>query len=113
MQQDAARLAYRGRTASIGFAHGQFVRVNAGASGKRAAGSPLEEAEAFRGAVARCSCALNAADKRKLRPHRLAARPAGFLLLAFFAEFFFPAGLALARIGASSATSVSRLRRPI
>jgi phosphotransferase system enzyme I (PtsI) len=51
MQQDAARLAYRGRTASIGFAHGQFVRVNAGASGKRAAGSPLEEAEAFRGAV--------------------------------------------------------------
>ena len=51
MQQDAARLAYRGRTASIGFAHGQFVRVNAGASGKRAAGSPPEEAEAFRNAV--------------------------------------------------------------
>jgi len=51
MQADAARLALRGRTASIGFAHGQFVRVNAGASGKRAAGSPLEEAEAFRGAV--------------------------------------------------------------
>jgi phosphotransferase system enzyme I (PtsI) len=51
MQQDATRLAYRGRTASIGFAHGQFVRVNAGASGKRAAGSPLEEAEAFRNAV--------------------------------------------------------------
>ena len=51
MQQDAARLAYRGRTAAIGFAHGQFVRVSAGASGKRAAGSPLEEAEAFRRAV--------------------------------------------------------------
>src|SRR5690242_17199727 len=51
MQQDAARLAYRGRTASIGFARGQFVRVNAGASGKRAAGSPPEEAEAFRNAV--------------------------------------------------------------
>jgi phosphoenolpyruvate-protein phosphotransferase (PTS system enzyme I) len=51
MQQDAARVAYRGRTASIGFAHGQFVRVNAGASGKRAAGSPAEEADAFRGAV--------------------------------------------------------------
>lgn len=51
MQQDAARLAYRGRTASIGFAHGQFVRVNAGASGKRAAGSPTEESEAFRNAV--------------------------------------------------------------
>lgn len=51
MQQDAARLAYRGRTASIGFAHGQFVRVNAGASGKRAAGPPVEESEALRGAV--------------------------------------------------------------
>lgn len=51
MQQDAGRLAYRGRTASIGFAYGQFVRVNAGASGKRAAGSPAQEAEAFRNAV--------------------------------------------------------------
>lgn len=51
MQQGAARLAYRGRTASIGFAHGQFVRVNAAGSGKRTAGSPLEEAEAFRNAV--------------------------------------------------------------
>ncbi len=51
MQQDAARLAYRGRTASIGFAHGQFMRVNADACGKRAAGSPLEEADAFRAAV--------------------------------------------------------------
>jgi phosphotransferase system enzyme I (PtsI) len=51
MRADAARLAFRGRTASIGFAHGQFVRVNAGPSGKRAAGSPLEEAEAFRSAI--------------------------------------------------------------
>jgi phosphotransferase system enzyme I (PtsI) len=51
MQADAARLALRGRTASIGFAHGQFVRVNAGASNKRVAGSPVEEAEAFRNAV--------------------------------------------------------------
>src|SRR6201988_569051 len=51
MQQDAARLAFRGRTASIGFGHGHFVRVNAGISGRRAAGSPLEEAEAFRNAA--------------------------------------------------------------
>src|SRR5690349_4795864 len=51
MRADVARLAYRGRTASSGFAHGQFVRVNAGASGKRAAGSPLVEAEAFRNAI--------------------------------------------------------------
>lgn len=51
MRADAARLAFRGRTASIGFAHGQFVRVSAGTSGRRAAGSPAEEAEAFRVAV--------------------------------------------------------------
>jgi phosphotransferase system enzyme I (PtsI) len=51
MQADAARLAYRGRTASIGFAHGQFVRVNAGATEKRIAGLPREEAESLRNAV--------------------------------------------------------------
>jgi phosphotransferase system enzyme I (PtsI) len=51
MKVDAARLAFRGRTASMGFAHGQFVRVNTSASSKRTAGSPLEEAESFRDAV--------------------------------------------------------------
>ena len=51
MQADAARLAYRGRTASIGFAHGQFVRVSADARGRRAGGSPVEEADAFRDAI--------------------------------------------------------------
>jgi phosphotransferase system enzyme I (PtsI) len=51
MEAGAARLAYRGRTASIGFAHGHFVRVNTGTSGTRAAGSAREETEAFRNAV--------------------------------------------------------------
>ena len=33
MQGGAAGSAYRGRTASIGFAHGPLVRVDAGAGG--------------------------------------------------------------------------------
>jgi len=44
-------LAYRGRTASIGFAHGPFVRFDADADGGRAAGLPAEEAAALRRAV--------------------------------------------------------------
>ncbi|VIO78645.1 phosphoenolpyruvate--protein phosphotransferase [Bradyrhizobium ivorense] len=51
MQGGAAALAYRGRTASIGFAHGPFVRVNAGTSGERVAGSLVEEALALRKAI--------------------------------------------------------------
>ena len=38
MRQDAARLAYRGRTASIGFAHGPFVRSMPAPIGERVAG---------------------------------------------------------------------------
>ncbi|WP_407169033.1 phosphoenolpyruvate--protein phosphotransferase [Bradyrhizobium sp. ORS 111] len=51
MQGGAAALAYRGRTASIGFAHGPFVRVGADASGERIAGSLVEEALALRKAI--------------------------------------------------------------
>jgi len=51
MQGGATGLAFRGRTASIGFAHGPFVRVNAGASGERVAGSLVEEALALRSAI--------------------------------------------------------------
>src|ERR1041385_1632565 len=47
----AAGLAYRGRTASIGFAHGPFVRVDAGTGGERVAGSLVEEALALRKAI--------------------------------------------------------------
>ncbi|NLS69564.1 phosphoenolpyruvate--protein phosphotransferase [Bradyrhizobium brasilense] len=47
----AAGLAYRGRTASIGFAHGPFVRVDAGAAGERVAGTLVEEALALRNAI--------------------------------------------------------------
>ncbi|MEY9495217.1 phosphotransferase system enzyme I (PtsI) [Bradyrhizobium elkanii] len=51
MQGGAAGLAYRGRTASIGFAHGPFVRVDAGAAGERVAGTLVEEALALRNAI--------------------------------------------------------------
>jgi phosphotransferase system enzyme I (PtsI) len=51
MQGVAAALAYRGRTASIGFAHGPFVRVDAGAAGERVAGTLVEEALALRNAI--------------------------------------------------------------
>ncbi|WP_245474478.1 phosphoenolpyruvate--protein phosphotransferase [Bradyrhizobium sp. Leo121] len=51
MQGGAAGLAYRGRTASIGFAHGPFVRVDAGAGGERVAGTLVEEALALRNAI--------------------------------------------------------------
>ncbi len=50
MQGGAAGLAYRGRTASIGFAHGPFVRVDAGAGGERVA-TLVEEALALRNAI--------------------------------------------------------------
>jgi phosphoenolpyruvate-protein phosphotransferase (PTS system enzyme I) len=51
MQGSAAGLAYRGRTASIGFAHGPLVRVGAGATLERVAGNLAEEALALRGAI--------------------------------------------------------------
>src|SRR5690349_6929155 len=51
MQGGAAALAYRGRTASIGFAHGPFVRVDAGMSSERVAGTLVEEALALRNAI--------------------------------------------------------------
>ncbi|MBB4371063.1 phosphotransferase system enzyme I (PtsI) [Bradyrhizobium sp. cir1] len=51
MQGGAAGLAYRGRTASIGFAHGPLVRVDAGTNGERIAGSLVEEALDLRKAI--------------------------------------------------------------
>ncbi|UPJ63536.1 phosphoenolpyruvate--protein phosphotransferase [Bradyrhizobium sp. 191] len=51
MQGDAAGLAYRGRTASIGFAYGPLVRVDAGTNGERIAGSLVEEALDLRKAI--------------------------------------------------------------
>lgn len=51
MQGGATGLAYRGRTASIGFAHGPFVRVDAGTNGERVAGTLVEEALALRKAI--------------------------------------------------------------
>jgi phosphoenolpyruvate-protein phosphotransferase (PTS system enzyme I) len=55
MKADVAELAYQGRTASIGFAQGPFVRVDAVANGERAAGAPADEAVALRGAIEQAS----------------------------------------------------------
>jgi len=44
-------LAYRGRTASIGFAHGPFVRVDGATSSGRVAAAPPDEAAALRAAL--------------------------------------------------------------
>jgi phosphotransferase system enzyme I (PtsI) len=46
-----ASLGYRGRTASIGFAHGPFVLVDDAASSARVAGTPNQEATALRAAL--------------------------------------------------------------
>jgi phosphotransferase system enzyme I (PtsI) len=51
MQGGATGLAYRGRTASIGFARGPLVRVDAGTNGERVAGNLVEEALALRAAI--------------------------------------------------------------
>jgi len=46
-----AGLAYRGRTASIGFAHGPFVRVDAATGDGRVAAAPAHEEGALRAAL--------------------------------------------------------------
>jgi phosphotransferase system enzyme I (PtsI) len=46
-----AGLGYRGRTASIGFAHGPFVLVDGATNSARAAGTAEEEAVALRAAL--------------------------------------------------------------
>jgi phosphotransferase system enzyme I (PtsI) len=51
MRDDIAEQAYRGRTASSGFAHGPFVRVDPVTNGGRAAGVPGEEQRALRTAL--------------------------------------------------------------
>ena len=43
--------AYRGRTASIGFAHGPFVRVDTAPNGGRAVGAPDDEESVLRAAL--------------------------------------------------------------
>jgi phosphotransferase system enzyme I (PtsI) len=51
MRADVAGLAYRGRTASIGFARGPFIRLGSTAGGARTAGSPEQEVLALRDAI--------------------------------------------------------------
>jgi phosphotransferase system enzyme I (PtsI) len=51
MRADVTGLVFRGRTASIGFARGPFVRINAARSRTRIAGSPSAETTALRDAI--------------------------------------------------------------
>jgi phosphotransferase system enzyme I (PtsI) len=51
MRADVAGLAYRGRTASIGFARGPFIRISAGENSARVAGKPEDEVLALREAI--------------------------------------------------------------
>src|SRR5246127_2218025 len=51
MRADVAGPAYRGRTASIGFARGPFIRLSARENSARTPGSPQDEALALRGAI--------------------------------------------------------------
>ena len=51
MRADAATQVFKGRTASGGFAHGPFVRVDAGPQEGRAAGTPDDEDLALRAAI--------------------------------------------------------------
>src|ERR1700722_4505044 len=51
MRADVAGLAYRGRTASIGFARGLFIRLGLTADGARTAGSPADETLALHQAI--------------------------------------------------------------
>ena len=55
-----AGLAYRGRTASIGFAHGPFVLIDGAVRSVRTAGTPKDEAAALRGALRSTGCQIAA-----------------------------------------------------
>ena len=55
-----AGLAYRGRTASIGFAHGPFVLIDSVVRSVRTAGTPKDEAAALRGALRSTGCQIAA-----------------------------------------------------
>src|ERR1700728_2852267 len=51
MRAELAGPAFKGRTASIGFAHGPVVRVDAAPNAGRAVGTPNDEELAFRAAL--------------------------------------------------------------
>jgi phosphotransferase system enzyme I (PtsI) len=55
MQPGIAGQAYKGRTASVGFAHGPFVRVDPAPTDGRAVGTPPDEDRALRAALASAS----------------------------------------------------------
>ena len=51
MRASTPRQVYRGRTASVGFARGPFVRIAAAPNGERSAGAPEDERRAIRAAL--------------------------------------------------------------
>ncbi len=51
MRADVAGLSFRGRTASIGFARGPFIRISSGENSERVAGPPEDEVSALRRAI--------------------------------------------------------------
>ena len=51
MRADVAGLSFRGRTASIGFARGPFIRLNSSENSARLAGTPDEEVLSLREAI--------------------------------------------------------------
>ena len=51
VRADVAGLSFRGRTASIGFARGPFVRISDGENSERTAGKPEDEVLALREAI--------------------------------------------------------------
>ena len=51
MRAEIERLAYRGRTASIGFSHGPFVRVDTAPNGRRTIGAAKDEELVLRAAL--------------------------------------------------------------
>jgi len=55
LRADIAGPAYRGKTASGGFAHGPFVRLEGGATDGRSPGGPHDEVPALRDALAKAS----------------------------------------------------------
>src|SRR6202451_3894649 len=52
VRPDIAERVYKGRTASIGFAHGPFVSVDAAPAAGRSVGTPRDEEHALRAALA-------------------------------------------------------------
>ena len=86
MRAEIAAQAYRGRTASIGFAHGPFVRVDTAPRGGRAIGAPDDEEGALRTALAFGRSADR--DSGTARPAEKPHKSSNFKLLCWTMKTF-------------------------